>query len=156
MRLLYTKPKLKDMSQGSRIAFARQFRLMTQDSLSDKLGLTGECKRRTMTRYEKGNRTPKEDRAREIAKILDVNYSAIKKYDFIETIDIIYYLMWLEELLPNYQIDLSNVANVDEKQIVIIKKFVSEWSIIRNKRQKREITYNEYINWKLNYTLEDK
>ena len=156
MRLLYTKPKLKDMSQGSRIAFARQFRLMTQDSLSDKLGLTGECKRRIMTRYEKGNRNPKEDRAREIAKILDVNYSAIKKYDFIETIDIIYYLMWLEELLPNYQIDLSNVANVDEKQILIIKKFVSEWSIIRNKRQKREITYNEYINWKLNYTLEDK
>lgn len=156
MRLLYTKPKLKDMSQGSRIAFARQFRLMTQDNVSDKLGLTGECKRRTMTRYEKGNRNPKEDRAREIANILDVNYNAIKKYDFIETIDIIYYLMWLEELLPNYQIDLSNVVNVDEKQIVIIKKFVSEWSIIRNKRQKREITYNEYINWKLNYTLEDK
>ena len=109
-----------------------------------------------MTRYEKGNRNPKEDRAREIANILDVNYNAIKKYDFIETIDIIYYLMWLEELLLNYQIDLSNVANVDEKQILIIKKFVSEWSIIRNKRQKREITYNEYINWKLNYTLEDK
>ena len=156
MRLLYTKPKLKDMSQGSRIAFARQFRLMTQDNVSDKLGLTGECKRRTMTRYEKGNRNPKEDRARKIANILDVNYNAIKKYDFIETIDIIYYLMWLEELLLNYQIDLSNVANVDEKQILIIKKFVSEWSIIRNKRQKREITYNEYINWKLNYTLEDK
>ena len=156
MRLLYTKPKLKDMSQGSRIAFARQFRLMTQDNVSDKLGLTGECKRRTMTRYEKGNRNPKEDRAREIANILDVNYNAIKKYDFIETIDIIYYLMWLEELLLNYQIDLSNVANVDEKQILIIKKFVSEWSIIRNKRQKREITYNEYINWKLNYTLEEK
>ena len=144
------------MSQGSRIAFARQFRLMTQDNVSDKLGLTGECKRRTMTRYEKGNRNPKEDRAREIANILDVNYNAIKKYDFIETIDIIYYLMWLEELLLNYQIDLSNVANVDEKQILIIKKFVSEWSIIKNKRQKREITYNEYINWKLNYTLEDK
>ena len=82
MRLLYTKPKLKDMSQGSRIAFARQFRLMTQDNVSDKLGLTGECKRRTMTRYEKGNRNPKEDRAREIANILDVNYNAIKKYDF--------------------------------------------------------------------------
>ena len=28
MRLLYTKPVLKDMSQGARIAFARQFRLM--------------------------------------------------------------------------------------------------------------------------------
>lgn len=51
-RLLYIKPKLKNMSQGSRIAFARQFRLMTHDNVSDKLGLTGECKRRTMTRYE--------------------------------------------------------------------------------------------------------
>ena len=51
MRLIYTKPKLKDLSQGSRIASVRQFRLMTQDNVSDKLGLIGECKRRTMTRY---------------------------------------------------------------------------------------------------------
>ena len=56
MRVMYTKPKLKDLSQGSRIAFLRQFRLMTQDDVSDKLGLTGECKRRTITRYEKGDR----------------------------------------------------------------------------------------------------
>ena len=45
MRVMYTKPKLKDLSQGSRIAFVRQFRLMKQDDVSDKLGLTGECKR---------------------------------------------------------------------------------------------------------------
>lgn len=59
MRLLYTKPELEDLSQGSRIAFARNFRFMTQDEVSDKLGLTGECKRRTMTRYEKGDRNSK-------------------------------------------------------------------------------------------------
>ena len=59
MRLLYTKPRLNDLSQGSRIAFARQFRTMSQDEVSDILGLTGECKRRTMTRYEKGDRNPK-------------------------------------------------------------------------------------------------
>ena len=52
MRLLYTKPRLNDLSQGSRIAFARQFRTMIQDEVSDILGLTGKCKRRTMTRYE--------------------------------------------------------------------------------------------------------
>ena len=73
MRILYTKPELVDLSQGSRIAFVRQFRFMTQDDVSDKLGLTGECKRRTMTRYEKGNRNPKDDRTSEIAKILDIN-----------------------------------------------------------------------------------
>ena len=68
MRLIYTKPKLKDLSQGSRIAFARQFRLVTQDNVSDKLGLAGECKRRTMTRYEKGERNPKDDRTLECIK----------------------------------------------------------------------------------------
>lgn len=46
-RLIYTKPKLRDLSQGSRIVFVRQFRFLTQDDVSDKLGLTSECKRRT-------------------------------------------------------------------------------------------------------------
>ena len=53
MKIMYTKPTFRDWSQGSRIAFARQFRLASQDYVSDKLGITGECKRRTMTRYEK-------------------------------------------------------------------------------------------------------
>lgn len=64
--------------------------------------------------------------------------------------------MWLEELIPNYRIDLSNVPYVDESQIVSIRNFINEWDYMRNKRLKREITYNEYINWKLNYKLEDK
>lgn len=34
---------------------------MTQDDLSDKLGIIGENKRRTMTRYDKGERNPNED-----------------------------------------------------------------------------------------------
>ena len=31
MRLIYTKPKLRDLSQWSRIVFVRRFRLMMQD-----------------------------------------------------------------------------------------------------------------------------
>lgn len=41
MRYLYLKQKLKDLTQGSRIAFARQFRRLTQDEVSEKLGLSG-------------------------------------------------------------------------------------------------------------------
>lgn len=37
MRLMYLKPVLRDLSQGSRIAFVRQFRRMTQDDVSDEL-----------------------------------------------------------------------------------------------------------------------
>ena len=61
MRLIYLKPELDDISQGQRISFARQFRRFTQNDLSDNLGITGENKRRTMTRYETGERNPKND-----------------------------------------------------------------------------------------------
>lgn len=37
MRLMYLKSRLKDLSQGSRISFVRQFRQITQDELADKL-----------------------------------------------------------------------------------------------------------------------
>lgn len=43
----YTKPKLLNLSQGARIAFVRQFRLMSQDEVAGKLGLTEDNKRRT-------------------------------------------------------------------------------------------------------------
>ena len=33
MKLIYSRPILRDLSQGSRIAFARQFRLKTQDNV---------------------------------------------------------------------------------------------------------------------------
>lgn len=134
MRLLYTKPELEDLSQGSRISFARQFRLMTQDEVSDKLGLTGECKRRTMTRYEKGDRNPKDDRAMEISKILNVSFNAIKKYDFKEQIDIFYVMMRLEELIPHHQIDISKVHKVNQDNINHIKQFLDEWELMKNKR----------------------
>jgi len=52
MRLMYLKPRLKDLSQGSRIAFIRQFRQLTQEELADKLKLKGERKRRVITNYE--------------------------------------------------------------------------------------------------------
>ena len=154
MRVLYTKPVLKDLSQGSRIAFARQFRRVSQDYVSDNLGLTGECKRRTMTRYEKGERNPKDDRTLEISKILNVNYNSIKKYDFNNPIDLIYIFLWLEELIPNYQIDLSIIQNVKNKDVLTYKNFIDEWNVMRKKRKYREISYEEYIEWKLNFELE--
>lgn len=149
MRLMYLKPRLKDLSQGSRIAFIRQFRQLTQDELADKLKLSGERKRRTVARYESGVRVPKEDRLLEIANILNVRINSIKEYDFKEPMDIIYILIWLEELYPEYQIDLPITYYNDNA--LLMSKFMKEWNEMRLKRTKREITYEEYIEWKLNY-----
>jgi len=154
MRLIYLKPELEDLSQGQRIAFAREFRQITQNELSDKLGITGENKRRTMTRYEKGDRNPKQDRTRIIAELLKINYNAIKKYDYKNPIDIIYTLIWLEELLPNIKVDLLEMKQFKEKDLILIQNGIHEWNLMKSKRQKREISYKEYIEWKLTYDFE--
>lgn len=93
MKYVYLKPELKNLSQGERIAFVRQFRGLTQDNVSEELGLTGENKRRAMTRYERGERSPKKDRLLEFAKILNVNVNCIREYNFTKTEDIIYFLL---------------------------------------------------------------
>lgn len=147
MRLMYLKPRLKDLS----IASIRQFRQLTQDELADKLKLSGERKRRTVARYESGVRVPKEDRLLEIANILDVSINSIKEYDLKKPMDIVYILLWLEELYPEYQIDLPITYYNDNA--LLISKFMNEWNEMRLKRTKREITYEEYIDWKLNYEI---
>ena len=85
MKYVYFKPELRNLSQGERIAFVRQFRGFTQDNITEKLGITGENKRRTMTRYERGERSPKSDRLLELSKILNVNVNCIREYDFAKT-----------------------------------------------------------------------
>lgn len=154
MLLIYLKPELDDLSQGQRIAFAREFRMMTQDELSDKLGITGENKRRTMTRYEKGNRNPKEERTKIIADILNINYNAIKKYDYKNPLDVVYILMWLEELLPSMKVELSDTKNLSDQDVLKIKKGIHEWNLMKSKREQRKISYKEYIEWKLTYDME--
>ena len=104
MKLMYSRPILRDLSQGSRIAFVRQFRSKTQDEISGLLGATGDNRRRTMTRYEKGDRNPNISRTKKIAELLNVSYEAIKQYNYKEPIDLIYTLLWLEELIPNYHL----------------------------------------------------
>ena len=145
MRLTYLKPELDNLSQGQRISFARQIRIMTQDDLSDKLGITGENKRRTMTRYEKGERNPKEDRTKEIANILNINYNSIKQYDFKDIIDVFYILMWLEELYPEFGFKMN--ITPDNK---VYMAFL-EWNNMKKRRNNKSISYEEYINWKLTY-----
>lgn len=155
MQILYTKPIIKDLSQGSRIAFARQFRRLSQDAVSDGLGISGECKRRTMTRYEKGTRNPKIERLTKISELLEVNINSIKEYDLKNPLDLVYILMWLEEVMPNYIFDINHVSRINNEYSEVIKKSIKEWDLMKHKRLKKEITYEEYINWKLNFKIEE-
>jgi len=151
MRYVYLKPELNDLSQGSRIAFVREFRYMTQDNVSDKLGLTGECKRRSMARYERGDRVPKEERLQEIANILNVNVKCLKEYDFRNEEDIIYILLWMEELYPRMNIDLGLSEVIPKESENKLKRFFEEWNVMKEKRANLELSYDDYVEWKLQY-----
>lgn len=142
--IYYSMPILDDLSQGSRIAYIRQFRYLSQDDVSDSLGLTGECKRRTMTRYESGERTPKEERLKELSKILLTNINMIKVYDFKSESDIVYLLLWLEIKYPNLRIDIDTK---NER----FNKFLEVWNEMRLKYQAGKIKLEDYIEWKITY-----
>ena len=142
--IIYSMPILDDLSQGSRIAYIRQFRFLTQDDVSDSLGLTGECKRRTMARYENGERTPKEERLKELSWILLTNINMIKAYDFKSESDIVYLLLWLEIKYPNLRIDIDTR---NEK----LDKFLEVWNEMRLKYQAGKIKLEDYIEWKITY-----
>lgn len=151
MRCVYLKPELMNLSQGARISFARQIRRMTQDELADKLGFTGEFKRRGVTRYERGDRVPKEERLNEIACILNVNAKCLKEFDYKNEEDMIYMFLWLEEMYPIINIDLGISEYFPNRRDRKLSIFINEWQLMRNKRNNREITYDEYIECKLQY-----
>lgn len=155
MKLMYSRPILRDLSQGSRIAFVRQFRGKSQDEISGLLGATGECRRRTMTRYEKGDRNPSISRTMLLAKLFNVSYYAIKRYDYTDPLDFIYTLLWMEELFPNYHFDIDDVYAGDSEIIDSIKMFLKEWDVVKRNRKNRVIQYKDYIEWKLSYSCED-
>ena len=142
--IYYSMPILDDLSQGLRIAYIRQFINLTQDDVSDSLGLTGECKRRTMTRYESGERTPKVERLKELSKILLTNINLIKKYDFKSESDLAYLLLWLEIKYPNLRINIDTKS--DE-----FDNFLKVWNEMRLKYQAGKIKLEDYIEWKLTY-----
>ena len=142
--IIYSVPILDDLSQGSRIAYIRQFRNLSQDDVSDSLELTGESKRRTMARYENGKRTPKEERLKELSRILLTNINMIKAYDFKSESDLVYFLLWLEIKYPNLRIDIDTRSNK-------FNKFLESWNEIRLKYQAGKIKLEDYIEWKITY-----
>ena len=152
MQYIYLKSQLKNLSQGERIAFVRQFKRMTQDEVSDKLGLDGENKRRSMARYESGDRKPKENRLLEIANILKVNSKIIKEYNFQNQEDLIYMLLWMEEQYPRMSLDF-NILEYLQDQNKLLLNFMDEWNDMRRKRLSHEITYDEYVEWKFQYEV---
>lgn len=152
----YYKPVLEDCSQGSRLQYIRKYRQMsTKEVVEQCTNITGNNKIRTIQKYERNDRSPKPHILEELAKIYDVSIDAIRKYDGTNPIDTIYELMWREEQFPGYEIDLTGSSSIaNSKNTNLIKAF-KKWINMREKRKNREISYAEYIEYVLHFSLED-
>lgn len=100
-------------------------------------------------------RKPDDKNLDEFIKLYDVSSKALKDYDFIDPVDTIYIKMWFEEEFPYTEnnLDYSNCKFTPYNMNVI--NGLNEWAKMREKLDNGEISCEEYIDWKLNFKLQN-
>lgn len=101
--MYYIKPTLKKLSQGARFEYVRKYRHMSAEEVAEYFGFEGKDLHKTFNNYESNYRRVSKNRLKEIVELYETSVNAIKKYDFNNSIDIIYSHMWLEKF-PYYEI----------------------------------------------------
>lgn len=151
----FFKPELENLSQGARLKFVRELRYMSKLNVAEFLELGGEKPTDSIDKYERNAREPQPERLKELAELFDVSNYAIRRYNFVDPNEVIYQHMWEEELCPYSEFIFDKDAmkktfyNED-----IIREFEA-WEEMRERRINGEITDSEYIEWKLNFDLEN-
>lgn len=128
--MYYAKPTLKNVSQGSRLKYVRKYRHMIAYDMAEYFSFGGKDPHKTFNSYEKNYREPSEGRLKEIAELYEVSVNSIKQYDYKNLIEIIYTLLWLEELIPNCKLNLDKVQitnNVDINKLKNLTKQRRRW-----------------------------
>ena len=151
--MMFLKPFLKNLSQGARLEYVREFRHMSKDEVADYFGFGGEDKTRSISRYENNSRTPHNGKLEEFAKLYNVNINAIKEFDYNNPIDTIYMFMWLEEQFPNYELLIDDDKCRWTAYNTNVQKGIRIWKEMRARRDNKEISDEEYIEWKLHFEI---
>lgn len=154
--MYFKKPILKNLSQGARLEYVRRLRHMNQDDVAEYFGFGGTDPHKTFNSYETNYRSPSKERLKEIAELYEVSVNAIKKYDFNNPIDVVYFYMWLEEEFPYYEINFENDSYEKTDYNEIVQCAFREWKLMREKRENFEISDDEYLEWKLNFEINNQ
>ena len=154
--MLYLKPSLKNLSQRARLEYIREFRCMSKDEVADYFGFGGESKTRSISRYENNSRVPHNGKLEEFAKLYNVDINAIKEFDYDNPIDTIYMFMWLEEQFPHYELSIDADKCRWTAYNMNVQKGIRRWKEMRARRDNKEISDEEYIEWKLHFEIENE
>ena len=148
--MFFKKEPLKNMSQGARLKFIRENKGIELNDIAKYLGYKSN---KPIREWENNVKSPDARNLLRLAEAYGVSIDAIKNYDFIDPIDEIYYQMWFEEQFPYYQFNIDSSRFAGSSYNFNVQKGINEWLEMRKKRENYEITDQEYIEWKLNYTL---
>ena len=144
------KELLENMSQEARLKFIRVIENLELDDVAKYMGYSSN---KSIRKWENNSKSPDATNLKRLAEIYGVSIDAIKKYNFIDPIDEIYYPMWFEEQFPYYEFDIASCRFGGSAYNFNVQNGINEWLEMRKKRENHEITDQEYIEWKLNYKL---
>lgn len=150
MNRIFFKPTLTNLSIGGRIEYLRSLKGYSVDNIVEYFGWKSE---ETYKKWIRGERKPLKCRNQDIADLFCVSVNAIKEYDYNNPIDLLYHFMWLEEEFPycEFTFDPNAIKYTDYNSDFIYG--LNKWKELREKREKGEITDEEYIELKLNLEL---
>lgn len=171
------------MQINERIKCIREYRGMTQKELGLALGGTEKSAAVRIGQYETGARIPKLDSAKALANILHCNYINLYNGNELSKAErIMMDFFWLEEMVgdsicvfqlqkyndmadPRMAHGMYNDCQYDGifPPVAIalnynqINDFMREWAIRFQELKKKDITREEYFEWKINwpYTCDD-
>lgn len=150
----FFKPELENLSQGARLKFVRELRYMSKPNVAESLQLGGEKSTDSVDKYERNAREPQSQRLESLAKIFDASDYVIRKYNFVDQTEVIYYHMWEEELyLYSEFIDINIMKKTFYNEEII--RGLAAWGEMRKRRENGEISDVEYLEWKLHFNLEN-
>lgn len=126
---------------------------MSKPTVAEFIKLGGEKPTDSIDKYERNAREAKKKRVKALAELFEVSDYAIRRYNFVDPNEVIYYHMWEEELCPYSEFILNIDAMKNTYYNKDIIRGLEEWGEMRKRRIKGEISDQEYIEWKLNFDL---
>lgn len=147
--MFFKKELLENMSQGARLKFIRKNKGIGLNDIAKYLSYSSN---KPIREWENNTKRPDARNLSRLAEAYGVCIDAIKNYDFIDLIDEIFYQMWYEEQYPYYKFQLPD-RFAGSSYNFNVQNGINEWLNMREKRENYEITDLEYLEWKLNYKL---
>ena len=144
------------MAIGERIHFFRIMRGMTQKYLGMLVGFPERSADVRLAQYETGSRKPKADLTAALAQALDVAPQALDVPDIDSYIGLMHTLFTLEDI---YGLTVSEsdgeiclkVSKDKNKDAAELLKILSAWKEQANKFSAKEISREDYDQWRYNY-----